>query len=84
MENGILIEYEIRDDRMYFDLKTKNGEHIPHHELLSVITGALGMVIRMAGEGGHRTEDEIFRGVMYHLTNEYVNPDSFKDLEVKR
>jgi len=84
MENGILIEYEIRDDRMYFDLKTKNGEHIPHHELLSVITGALGMVIRMAGEGGHRTEGEIFRGVMDHLTNEFVNPDSFKDLEVKR
>jgi hypothetical protein len=84
MENGILIEYEIRDDRMYFDLKTKNGEHIPHHELLSVITGALGMVIRMAGEKGHRTEGEIFRGVMNHLTNEFVNPDSFKDLEVKR
>ena len=84
MENGILIEYEIRDDRMYFDLKTKNGEHIPHHELLSVITGALGMAIRMAGEKGHRKEGEIFREVMNHLTNEFVNPDSFKDLEVKR
>ena len=84
MENGILIEYEKRDGRMYLDLGTKNGEHIPHHELLSVITGALGMVIRMAGEKGYRTEGEIFREVMNHLTNEFVNPDSFKDLEVKR
>lgn len=84
MENGILIEYERRDGRLYLDLKTKNGEHVPHPELLSVITGALGMVIRMSGESGHRTEGEIFRHVMDHLTNEFVNPDSFKDLEIKR
>jgi hypothetical protein len=45
---------------------------------------ALSMVIRMAGESGHRTEGEIFRHVMDHLTNEFVNPDSFKDLEIKR
>lgn len=84
MENGILIEYERRDERLYLDLKTKNGEHVPHHELLTVITGALGMVIRMSGEAGHRTEGEIFRQVMNHLTNEFVNPDSFKDLEIKQ
>lgn len=84
MEKGILIGYEVKDGRMYFELATKNGKHIPHHELLSVVTGALGMVIRMSGEGGHKTEGEIFRDVMNHLTNEFVNPDSFKDLEIKR
>jgi hypothetical protein len=84
MENGILIEYEKRDGRLYLDLKTKNGEHTPHHEVLTVITGALSMAIRVAGESGHRTEGEIFRHVMDHLTNEFVNPDSFKDLEIKR
>lgn len=42
------------------------------------------MVIRMSGEAGHRTEGEIFRQVMNHLTNEFVNPDSFKDLEIKQ
>jgi hypothetical protein len=48
------------------------------------MTGALGMVIRMSGEHGHKTEGEVFREVINHLTDEFVNPDSFKDLDIKR
>jgi len=42
------------------------------------------MMIRMAGEKGHKTEGEVFESVINHLHNEFVNPDSFKDLEIKR
>jgi len=90
MENGIVIEYEVREDgRMYLDLKslvpkTKNDKHVKYPELLSVMTGALGMVIRMSGEHGHKTEGEVFRDVINHLTDEFVNPDSFKDLDINR
>ena len=83
MENGIVIEYEVREDgRMYLDLKSDKTVKYP--VLLSVMTGALGMVIRMSGEHGHKTEGEVFRDVINHLTDEFVNPDSFKDLDIKR
>lgn len=83
MENGIVIEYEVREDgRMYLDLKS--NKNVKYPVLLSVMTGALGMVIRMSGEHGHKTEGEVFRDVINHLTDEFVNPDSFKDLDIKR
>jgi len=41
-------------------------------------------MIRMAGEQGHKTEGEIFETVINHLHSEFINPDSFKDLEIKR
>lgn len=85
MEKSIIIGYEVREDgRMYLDLKTKNDNPTKHSEFLSVIVGALGMVIRMTGEHGHKTEGEVFRDVINHLTDEFVNSDSFKDLEIKR
>ena len=83
MENGIVIEYEVREDgRMYLDLKS--NKNVKYPVLLSVMVGALGMAIRMSGEHGHKTEGEVFREVINHLTDEFVNPDSFKDLDIKR
>lgn len=83
MENGIVIEYEVREDgRMYLDLKS--DKNVKYPVLLSVMTGALGIAIRMSGEHGHKTEGEVFRDVINHLTDDFVNPDSFKDLDIKR
>ena len=65
MEKSIIIGYEVREDgRMYLDLKTKNDNPTKPSEFLSVIVGALGMVIRMTGEHGHKTEGEVFRDVI--------------------
>ena len=84
MENYIKIGYEVRDDgRMYLDLASSKSK-IEYEEMLSVTVGALSMMIRIAGEKGYKTEGEVFESVINHLHNEFVNPDSFKDLEIKR
>jgi len=84
MENSLIIGYEVREDgRMYLDLKSNKGM-TDYSELLTVTVAALSMMIRMAGEKGNKTEGEVFESVINHLHNEFVNPDSFKDLEIKR
>lgn len=84
MENSLIIGYEVREDgRMYLDLKSNKGL-TDYSELLSVSVASLSMMIRMAGEQGHKTEGEIFKSVINHLYSEFINPDSFKDLEIKR
>ena len=84
MENSLIIGYEVREDgRMYLDLKSNKGK-TDYSELLTVSVAALSMMIRMAGEKGHKTEGEIFETVINHLHSEFINPDSFKDLKIKR
>jgi hypothetical protein len=84
MENYIKIGYEVREDgRMYLDLGT-NKKSIEYSETLSVLSGALAMAIRIAGEKSNQTEGEVMRSVVTYLESEFINPDSFKDLEVKR
>ena len=84
MENSLIIGYEVREDgRMYLDLKSNKGM-TNYSELLTVSVAALSMMIRMVGEINHKTEGEIFETVINHLHSEFINPDSFKDLEIKR
>ena len=84
MENHLIIGYEVREDgRMYLDLKSNKGL-TNYSELLTVSVAALSMLIRMAGEQGHKTEAEVFESVINHLHSEFVNPDTFKDLKIKR
>ena len=84
MENQLIIGYEVRDDgRMYLDLKSNKGL-TNYNELLSVMVGGLSMMIRIAGEKSHKTEGEVFESVINHLHSEFINPDSFKDLEIVR
>lgn len=83
MKNYIKVGYEIVDGRMYLDLAS-NNESIDYTESLSVISGALAMVIRIAGEKGHQTEGEVMRSVINYLESEFINPDSFKDMKVNK
>jgi hypothetical protein len=84
MENSLIIGYEVREDgRMYLDLKSNKGL-TEYSELLTVTVAALSMMIRMAGEKGHKTEGEVFESVINHLKSEFINSDSFKDLKIKR
>ena len=85
MEKSIVVKYEHRDDgRVYLNLYSGEGKHIDFNEWLTVMTGALSMTIRMAGEHGYKAEGEVYQMVKEHLEREFVNPDSFKDLVIKR
>ena len=83
MKNYIRVGYEIIDGRLYLDLGT-NKETIEYTETLTVISGALSMVIRLAAESGYETEGEVMRSVVRYLESEFINPDSFSDIDVKR
>jgi len=83
MKNYIKIGYEVIDGRMFLDLST-NKETIGYPETLSVISGALAMVIRIAAENGPENEGEVMRSVITYLESEFINPDSFKDLKLTR
>jgi len=83
MKNYIKIGYEVIDGRMFLDLST-NQEKVGYVETLSVVSGALAMVIRLAAENGPENEGEVMRSVISYLESEFINADSFKDLKVKR
>lgn len=83
MKNYIKIGYEVIDGRMFLGLGT-NQETIKYTETLTVISGALAMVIRIAAENGHETEGEVMRSVVSYLESEFINPDSFKDIKLTR
>ena len=85
MEKSIVVNYERRDDgRIYLSLLSGDKTQIDFNEWLTVMTGALSMTIRMAGEHGYKAEGEVYQMVKEHLEREFVNPDSFKDLVIKR
>jgi hypothetical protein len=84
MENGIRINYEKRDGRMFLDLETMDGQPIDYTEMLNILIGALSMAIRMSGEQGSEMEGKIFRSVIETLEDEFIDPDSYKDLEITR
>jgi hypothetical protein len=83
MKNYIKIGYEVIDGRMFLDLGT-NQESVGYVETLSVVSGALAMVIRIAAENGPENEGEVMRSVINYLESEFINPDSFKDLKLTR
>lgn len=85
MEKSIVVNYERRDDgRIYLSLLSGDKTQIDFNEWLTVMTGALSMTIRMAGEHGYESEGNVYRMVQEHLEREFVNPDSFKDLKIMR
>jgi len=83
MKNYIKIGYEVIDGRMFLDLGT-NKESVGYVETLSVVSGALAMVIRISAENGPENEGEVMRSVINYLESEFINPDSFKDLKLTR
>jgi hypothetical protein len=79
----VIVSHVRKDGRSFLEIKyVPNERHIEIDELAHILTGGLGIAIRAAGRGNKVSEHELMKAVVEHLTNEFVDPDSFKDLGV--
>jgi hypothetical protein len=79
----VIISHVRKDGRSFLEIKYVPGERlIEIDELAQILTGGLGIAIRAAGKGDKFSEHEIMKAVVEHLTDEFVNPDSFKDIGI--
>ena len=81
----VIISHERKDDKSFFEIKYLPDERrIPIEELAHILTGGIALVIRAAGNGDGVSEHELMKSVVEHLTDEFVNPDSFRDIGVDK
>jgi len=86
MKKTLVIQYEVKDDgKLYLDFGNNSKDKINYSEVLSVLVSSVSMAIRIVGErSSPETEGKVFNDVINHLQKEFVNPNSFDDLEVIR
>ena len=86
MKNTLVIKYEVKDDgRLYLDFGNDSKDKIDYNMVLSVLVSSVSMAIRVVGKrSSPEMEGKVFGDVINHLQKEFVNPNSFDDLEVIR
>ena len=86
MKNTLVIKYEVKDDgKLYLDFGNDSKDKIDYNMVLSVLVSSVSMAIRVVGKrSSPEMEGKVFSDVINHLQKEFVNPNSFDDLEVIR
>lgn len=82
-KKSILVNYEIKEGRLFVDLSYPENQDTPYVEMLNALIASLSMTIRVVKDKGYN-EGEVFGGVMDWLEKEFINLESFKDLKVYR
>jgi len=77
---SITVEVTLRDGKFFYDLMAKRGMNID--EIISVLCGGLALSIR--SKGAPELQGQTLRDVIGHLESEFVNVDSFSDIELKK
>ena len=75
----IIIDTTIDEEKCLYNLLLpKNQPELSVKQVTAILSGTLAMSIR-----GSEDEAQTMRDVINYLNHEFVNPDSFKDVEMK-
>lgn len=75
----IIIDTTINDDKCLYNLLLpKDQPELSIKQVTAILSGCLAMSIR-----GSEDEAQTMRDVINYLNHEFVNPDSFRDVEMK-
>ena len=75
----IIIDTTIDEEKCLYNLLLpKDQPELSVKQITAILSGTLAMSIR-----GSEDEAQIMRDVINYLNHEFVNPDSFRDVEMK-
>ena len=75
----IIIDTTLTDEKCLYNLLLpKNQPELSVKQITAILSGTLAMSIR-----GSEDESKTMRDVINYLNHEFVNPDSFRDVEMK-
>ena len=74
------VSVTIKDGRFFFDIMADDSLYI--EDIRSILVGAVAMSIR--SEKTPELQAKAMKDVIDHLESEFINPDSFDDLYVRK
>jgi len=77
---SITVDVTLRGGKFFYDLMAKRGMNMD--EIISVLCGGLALSIR--SKETPELQGQTLRDVIGHLESEFVNVDSFSDIELKK
>jgi hypothetical protein len=72
------VSVTIKDGRFFFDIMADKGLSL--EDIRSILVGGVALSIR--SEKTPELQAKVMRSVVDHLESEFINPDSFNDLDV--
>jgi hypothetical protein len=72
------VSVTVKDGRYNFDIMVDKGLYM--EDIRSILVGGVAMSIR--SEKTPELQAKVMRDVISHLESEFINPDSFNDLDV--
>jgi hypothetical protein len=72
------VSVTIKDGRFFFDIMANKG--LSMEDIRSILVGGVSLSIR--SEKTPELQAKVMRSVIDHLESEFINPDSFNDLDV--
>ena len=72
------VSVTIKDGRFFFDVMADKGLSL--EDIRSILVGGVALSIR--SEKTPELQAKVMRSVVDHLESEFINPDSFNDLDV--
>jgi hypothetical protein len=72
------VSVTIKDGRFFFDIMADKGLSL--EVIRSILVGGVALSIR--SEKTPELQAKVMRSVVNHLESEFINPDSFNDLDV--
>ena len=72
------VSVTIKDGRYFFDIMADKGLYM--EDIRSILVGGVALSIR--SEKTPELQSKAMRHVISHLESEFINPDSFNDLDV--
>jgi hypothetical protein len=73
------VSVTVKDGRYFFDIMADKGLYM--EDIRSILVGGVAMSIR--SEKTPELQAKSMRDVISHLQSEFINPDSFNDLDVR-
>ena len=76
----VTVEVTLKDDKFFYNILAQKGMNVD--EILTVLCGGVALSIR--GKETPKLQAEAIRDVITYLESEFINVDSFSDVNFKK
>lgn len=80
MKLTVTVEVTLKDDKFFYNILAQKGMNVD--EILTVLCGGVALSIR--GKETTKLQAEAIRDVITYLESEFINVDSFSDVNFKK
>jgi hypothetical protein len=80
MKLTVTVEVTLKDDKFFYNILAQKGMNVD--EILTVLCG--GVAISIRGKETPKLQAEAIKDVITYLESEFINVDSFSDVNFKK